>query len=138
MSHKLLPPFEPDVFERIIRGELPGHSIWEDAAHLAILDIRPIRRGHTLVIPKLRVDYLFDMEPEAYLALLEASRQVALRLKAFTGARRIAMAVAGYDVPHVHVHLIPTNSKADFPQAGERVEPGDLAGLAREIREFGI
>lgn len=125
--------FEPDVFERIIRGELPCFRVWEDDRHVAILDIHPIKPGHTLVIPRRRSDYLFDLESAEYHALLEASRLVARKLKSALGVNRIAMAVAGYDVPHVHVHLIPTNSKADFPAPPSRAPTDNLEAIAERI-----
>nr|WP_239470755.1 HIT family protein [Archangium violaceum] len=109
--------------------------MWEDDRHLAFLDIRPLRPGHTLVIPKVGVDYLFDMEPEAYGALMQAVRTVARLLKERTQCQRVVEVVLGYEVPHAHVHLIPSDSMAELPSfAGSPMDPGELAKLAARIR----
>ena len=116
------------IFAKIVRGEIPCHKVWEDEQHLAFLDIRPVQPGHTLVIPKRVVDYLFDMEAEEYGALMQAVRTVARLLKERTGCQRVVEVVLGYEVPHAHVHLVPTNSMADLPPMGGT--PADMAGLA--------
>jgi histidine triad (HIT) family protein len=98
------------IFSKIVAGELPCHRIWEDEKHLAFLDIRPAQPGHTLVIPKREVDYIFDLEPEEHADLWRAAHQVADRLKARLGCKRVVVLVIGWEVPHVHIHLIPTNA----------------------------
>lgn len=98
------------IFTRIISGELPSHKIWEDEHHIAILDIRPAQPGHTLVIPKREVNYLFDMDEEEHAALWTAARTVATRIKQRLGCERVVVLVIGWEVPHVHIHLIPTNA----------------------------
>ena len=103
------------IFERIVAGEIPCHRIWEDEAHLAFLDINPRVEGHTLVIPKRAHEELFSMPADAYHRLWDAAREVAALLKARTGCARVVTTVVGYEVPHVHIHLLPTNSLADFP-----------------------
>lgn len=124
-----------NVFARIVRGELPCHKVWEDERHLAFLDIRPVQPGHTLVIPKADGDYLFDLESEAYGALMQAVHEVARLLKERTGCNRVVVVVLGYEVPHAHVHLIPTRSMADLPSiAGQPADPGELARLAAQLR----
>jgi histidine triad (HIT) family protein len=124
------------IFAKIVRGEIPCHKVWEDDRHLAFLDIRPVHAGHTLVIPKADGDYLFDMEPEAYGALMQAVRTVARLLKQRTGCQRVVEVVLGYEVPHVHVHLIPTDSMADLPPiAGTPADPAELARLAARLRD---
>ncbi|WP_257450965.1 HIT family protein [Archangium lipolyticum] len=123
------------LFAKIVRGEISCHKVWEDDRHLAFLDIRPLRPGHTLVIPKVGVDYLFDMEPEAYGALMQAVRTVARLLKERTQCQRVVEVVLGYEVPHAHVHLIPTDSMAELPSfAGSPMDHGELAKLAARIR----
>ncbi|HEX8439731.1 HIT family protein [Archangium sp.] len=123
------------IFSKIVRGEIPCHKVWEDDRHLAFLDIRPMKPGHTLVIPKVAVDYLFDMDPEAYGALMQAVRTVARLLKERTGCQRVVEIVLGYEVPHAHVHLIPTNAMADLPPlAGSPGDHGELAKLAARLR----
>jgi histidine triad (HIT) family protein len=123
------------LFTKIVRGEIPCQKVWEDDAHLAFLDIHPIRPGHTLVIPKREVDYLFDLDEAEHAALWTASRHVARRLKEVTGCARVCVAVLGYEIPHAHVHLIPTDSMAEFPWPGGRpAEQDELAELAAKLR----
>jgi histidine triad (HIT) family protein len=103
------------IFERIVSGEIPSHRIWENERHLAFLDINPRVEGHTLVIPKQPWNELFSMPTEAYDALWTAARTVAHHLERRTGCERVVVVVLGYDVPHVHIHLMPTNTLGDFP-----------------------
>ncbi|HSP80611.1 MAG TPA: HIT family protein [Myxococcaceae bacterium] len=127
-----------NIFAKIVRGEIPCHKVWEDDRHLAFLDIRPIRPGHTLVIPKADGDYLFDLEPEAYGALMQAVRTVARLLKERTGCQRVVEVVLGYEVPHAHVHLIPSNSMAELPPLfGSPAEPSELLQMAARLRGEG-
>lgn len=106
------------VFSKIVAGEIPCHKVWEDDAHLAFLDVNPWCEGHTLVIPKTEVDYIFDMDDDAYTSLLLAAKHVARLLKDKLGCARVCVTVVGYEVPHVHVHLLPTNAMADFAEPG--------------------
>jgi histidine triad (HIT) family protein len=105
----------PTIFERIVAGEIPCHKIWEDDAHLAFLDINPRIEGHTLVIPKRPWFEVFAMDEAPYMALWSAARTVAHHLERRTGCERVVIVVLGYEVQHVHIHLMPTNSLADFP-----------------------
>jgi histidine triad (HIT) family protein len=105
----------PTIFERIVAGEIPSHRIWEDEDHYAFLDINPRVEGHTLVIPKHPWDEIFAMPKEAYDALWSAARTVAHHLEERTGCARVVVVILGYDVPHVHIHLMPTNHLRDFP-----------------------
>jgi len=123
------------LFSKIVRGEIPCHKVWEDERHLAFLDIRPMRPGHTLVIPKDVTDYLFDLEPRAYGELMQAVRTVARLLKERLGCQRVVQVVLGYEVPHAHVHLIPTDSMAELPSfAGSPADHAELARLATRLR----
>ena len=103
------------IFSQIIAGEIPSHRVYEDEHSFAFLDINPRQEGHTLVVPKREVDYLFDLPEEDYVALWASSARVATALKAVTGCRRVVVIVLGYEVPHAHIHLIPTNELADVP-----------------------
>lgn len=126
---------ENNIFARIVRGEIPCHKVWEDERHLAFLDIRPVKPGHTLVIPKADGDYLFDLEPQRYTELMQAVRTVARLLKERTGCKRVVELVLGYEVPHAHVHLIPTDSMAELPPlAGSPADHGELAKVAARLR----
>jgi len=105
----------PTIFERIVSGEIPCHRIWEDEDHLAFLDVNPRIEGHTLVIPKKASPELFAMEAAEYAALWKAAREVAKLLERGTGCRRVVVCILGYEVEHVHIHLLPTSALEDFP-----------------------
>jgi len=116
----------PTIFERIVAGEIPSHKIWEDENHLAFLDINPRVEGHTLVIPKHPWFEVFAMDEDSYNALWSAAQTVARHLQERTGCARVVIVVLGYDVEHVHIHLLPTNHLEDFP-----FPPVDQTALAR-------
>src|SRR4051812_21127756 len=97
------------IFSKIVSGEIPCHRIAETEQYLAFLDVRPLAEGHTLVIPKKEVDYIFDMEPEHFAGLHLFSQLVANALKKAVPCRRIGVAVIGLEVPHAHIHLVPMN-----------------------------
>ena len=99
-----------NVFSRIIRGEIPCYKVYEDEKNLAFLDIAPESKGHTLVIPKVDVDKIYELPEEDYVALFLAVKKVAKRIEEVFGAR-VVMKVVGTDVPHAHVHLMPIDSK---------------------------
>lgn len=123
------------LFTRIVQGEIPAHKVWEDEHHLAFLDINPVQPGHTLVIPKREVDYLFDLPPDEHAALWTAARNVAEGLRRATGCARVCVGVIGFEVPHCHVHLIPTNEIADWPLPSRTPQTDDqLAETAERIR----
>lgn len=103
------------IFSKIIEGVIPSHRVYEDASTYAFLDINPRQPGHTLVVPKLEVDYLFDLPPDDYGALWKAAGTVADGLKNATGCARVVVIVLGYEVPHAHIHLIPSNNLSDIP-----------------------
>ena len=105
----------PSIFTRIVQGEIPSYRVYEDDDHLAFLDINPIQPGHTLVIPKQEVSVLFDLDADAYDALWRAVRKVEAALRKATACERVVIMVVGYEVPHAHVHLIPTNDIDDYP-----------------------
>ncbi|HKX45942.1 MAG TPA: HIT family protein, partial [Planctomycetota bacterium] len=118
----------PTIFERIVAGELPCHRVWEDARHLAFLDREPRVEGHTLVVPKRHTDYLFDLSDADTTALWLAAKEVAHKLKRVLGCERVCVYVIGWEVRHVHVHLLPTNSIAEAPMPP--VDPRAKAVLA--------
>ena len=103
----------PSLFSKIISGELPAYKVAEDTHFLAFLDIHPNAKGHTLCIPKVETDKLFDLEESTYLALMAFSRKVALALEQVVSCKRVGMSVIGLEVSHVHVHLIPLNNMQD-------------------------
>ncbi|MEF9923793.1 MAG: HIT family protein [Muribaculaceae bacterium] len=102
------------IFSKIASGEIPCYKIAEDENHFAFLDINPVAPGHTLVIPKKEVDYLFDLSKEDYAALQLFARKVAKSIKNIIPCKRIGVAVMGLEVPHAHIHLVPINKESDM------------------------
>ena len=102
------------IFTKIINREIPGHIVYEDEHHIAILDINPNTAGHTLCIPKKEVNKLFDLSEDEYLKLMSFSRRVAIALEKAVSCKRIGVSVIGLEVPHVHVHLIPLQNLDDI------------------------
>lgn len=104
----------PSVFTKIINREIPSNIIWENDQFIAFLDISPIRPGHTLVVPKKEVDYIFDLDDKTYHGLFNTVSMIAKALKIAISCERVCVAVEGFMVPHVHVHLIPCDTHEDF------------------------
>ena len=102
------------IFSRIAAGEIPSYKVAEDADHFAFLDINPVHPGHVLVIPKKEVDYIFDLEPEEYSALMLFARRVAKAIRRAIPCRKVGVTVIGLDVPHAHVHLVPMDKGDDM------------------------
>ena len=102
------------IFTKIINREIPGHIVAEDDKHIAILDINPNVKGHTLCIPKKEVNKIFDLEEQEYLDLMRFSRKVAIALEKAVPCKRVGVSVIGLEVPHVHVHLIPLQDMDDI------------------------
>ena len=102
------------LFTKIINGEIPAYKVAENDKFLAFLDIRPNTKGHTLCIPKVEVNRIFDLDEETYMGLMAFSRKVAIALEKAVPCKRIGMAVVGLEVPHVHVHLLPLHSMGDM------------------------
>ena len=112
----------PSIFSRIVSGELPAYKVAEDDQHLAFLDITPLVEGHTLVIPKKEIDYIFDLPPQELAALFVFAQRVAEGVRAAVPCQRIGTAVIGLEVPHAHVHLIPLNQMADMNFANPKIK----------------
>ena len=123
------------IFSRIVAGDIPAHKVAETDKFLAFLDIMPTTTGHTLVIPKQEVDYLFDLNDEMYTGLMTFAKTVAAAIEKAISCQRIGMAVVGLEVPHAHVHLIPLNSMADM-DLSRKMKPtqDELAATAAKIR----
>lgn len=122
------------VFSMIVAGEIPCYKIAEDDAHLAFLDIRPMAPGHTLVIPKREVDYLFDLPDAEYVALELFAKRVAEALKSTMPCKRVAEAVLGMEVPHAHIHLVPIQSEADVDFRHHiELTPEQMAEIAAKV-----
>ena len=128
------------IFTRIIKGEIPSYKVAEDDKNYAFLDINPLVKGHTLVVPKLsepESDYLFDLADDQYTSLMRFARKVAKGLKAATGCKRVGVAVLGMEVNHVHIHLIPLNSEKDmlFSNPKLNLPAEEMAIIANSIAE---
>ena len=102
------------IFTRIINRELPSYIVCEDKENIAFLDINPLRKGHTLIVPKLQVDNIFSLNENSYNSLFSFAKRVAINMKKKITCDRIGMSVVGLDVPHAHIHLIPINSFEDM------------------------
>jgi histidine triad (HIT) family protein len=125
------------IFTKIVQGELPCHKIAETDQYLAFLDIRPVSEGHTLVIPKLEVDYIFDMEDDLLGGMMVFSKRVSKALRAAVPCKRIGVAVIGLEVPHAHIHLIPINTIHDLSFDKGFLAPSqeELMAVAATIRQ---
>jgi histidine triad (HIT) family protein len=102
------------VFSKIVNGEIPCYKIAENEAFLAFLDITPLRKGHTLVIPKKETDYIFDIDDQQLAEFIQFAKVVANKIKAAIPCKKVGMTVIGLEVPHAHIHLIPMNTIADM------------------------
>lgn len=125
------------IFSRIIAGEIPCHKVAENEEFLAFLDIMPLAKGHTLVVPKTETDYLFDIDNEAYQRFWLFAKEVAGKLKQHIPCKRIGVSVIGLEVPHAHIHLVPMQAIQDMNFSKEKTaaDPHELAALARLLFE---
>nr|WP_288834177.1 HIT family protein [uncultured Flavobacterium sp.] len=123
------------IFTKIVNGDIPCYKIAEDDNYFAFLDINPNAKGHTLCIPKVEVDKIFDLDEDVYLGLMQFSRKVAFALEKTIPCNRIAISVIGIEVPHAHVHLIPLNTMEDIRfQKKVALSKEEFEKLAQEIR----
>lgn len=104
----------PGIFSKIIAGEIPSYRIHEDERYYAFLDINPLAQGHTLVIPKMETDYIFDLEDDLLAGMMVFAKKVALALDETMDCKRVGIAVLGLEVPHAHIHLVPINGLHDI------------------------
>ena len=109
------------IFSKIVAGQIPCHKVAEDDDHLAFLDINPVAKGHTLVIPKKEIDYIFDLEDKEYLQLMVFAKKVAKAIDASFDCTRVGVSVIGLEVPHCHVHLMPISSIGDMNFSKEKL-----------------
>ena len=125
------------IFSKIIAGEIPSYKIAENDRFYAFLDINPNAKGHTLCIPKVEVDKIFDLDKETYNNLMEFSRTVAIAIKKAIPCKRVGLTVIGLEVPHAHVHLIPLNSMDDVRFISkEKLSPEEFEATAKAIRNY--
>ena len=122
------------IFTKIITGEIPCYKVAEDENFVAFLDINPNAKGHTLCIPKIEVDKLFDLHEDTYTQLMQFSRKVAIALEKTVPCKRVGLSVIGLEVPHVHVHLIPLNEMKEMTFAHKvSMTPEQFSALAKSI-----
>ena len=123
------------IFSRIVAGEIPSYKIAEDDRYYAFLDINPLAKGHTLVIPKQEVDYFYDLDDESLQGMILFAKQVAQKLQAFSDCKKVATVVLGLEVAHAHIHLIPMNSEkdVDFTREKLKLTPEEFAEIAKAI-----
>ena len=125
------------IFSKIIKGEIPGHIVAEDDNFIAFLDISPLVEGHTLVVPKKEIDYLFDQDDDVLSEIMLFCKRVSLGIEQAIPCIRIGLAVIGLEVPHTHIHLVPLNSMDDinFSNPKLSLSQEELAGTCQKIRD---
>ncbi len=128
------------IFTRIINGEIPSYKVAENDKFYAFLDINPLQKGHTLIVPKLaepEADYIFDLDNDILSEMLVFSKQVATGIKTATNCKRVGVAVIGLEVPHVHMHLIPINQEGDmsFSNPKKTLPAEEMAEIANSITD---
>ncbi len=123
------------IFTRIINGEIPCYKVAEDDRYFAFLDINPLKAGHTLVVPKLETDYIFDLSDESLAGLIVFAKKVAKGIKSAFPCNRVGVAVIGLDVPHAHIHLVPMDSMEDinFKNPKLKFTPEEFSSIAKTI-----
>lgn len=126
----------PSLFTKIVKGEIPCYKIMEDDHYLAFLDLRPINPGHTLVITKQEISYIFDVDDDLLIGLMVFAKKVAKKITAKVPCKRIGVMVAGLEVPHCHIHLIPMNAIKDLNFANAKpATPEELQAMAQRIND---
>jgi histidine triad (HIT) family protein len=123
------------IFTKIVNGEIPSYKITEDDNFYAFLDIFPLAKGHTLVIPKKEVDYLFDLDDETYIGLQAFAKKMAIALKKAIPCKKVGVVVLGLEVPHAHIHLIPMQSEQDvnFANPKKKFTPEEFEEIRKSI-----
>lgn len=128
----------PSIFTRFINGEIPCHKIAENDKYFAFLDIMPLAPGHVLVVPKVEVDYIFEMEEDDLAGILPFARNIAIAMGKAIPCERIGISVIGLEVPHAHVHLLPLRTMDDinFSRPKLKMSQEELASIAEKIRSY--
>jgi histidine triad (HIT) family protein len=126
----------PSIFSRIINGEIPVWKVAESERFLAFLDVNPLAKGHTLIVPKIETDYFFDLSDEEITSIMLFSKKVATALRSTLPCLRIGMSVIGLEVPHAHVHLVPLNNMGDINFSNSRLNLSaeEMEAIAASIR----
>lgn len=121
---------EDSIFTKIVKGEIPCHKIYEDELTLAFLDIHPVTAGHTLIIPKKQIEFVWDLPTEDYTAVMAAAQKVAVRLREVLGTTYVGERIVGVDVPHAHVQMLPFNAVDEYNAPQDMSSEPDHAALA--------
>ena len=123
------------IFSRIIAGEIPSYKVAEDDRYYAFLDINPLVKGHTLVVPKQEVDYLFDLDDDTLGGMMVFAKKVAAKIKREIACKKVSVVVLGLEVPHAHIHLIPIQSESDVDFHREKLQltPEEFREIAEKI-----
>lgn len=123
------------IFSRIIAGEIPSYKVAEDDRYYAFLDINPLAKGHTLVVPKQEVDYLFDLDDETLAGMMVFAKKIAAKIKCEIACKKVAVVVLGLEVPHAHIHLIPIQSESDIDFHREKLQltPDEFREIAEKL-----
>lgn len=126
------------IFTKIINGEIPCHKIAENEQFLAFLDVFPLVKGHVLVVPKIEVDYIFDLEDDLLASMMLFAKSIAPAIKKAVPCKRLGVSVIGLEVPHAHIHLLPMNTVNDTNFTQPKLKPSqeELAETAKLIRSF--
>jgi histidine triad (HIT) family protein len=126
------------IFTKIITGEIPSYKVAEDENYFAFLDINPLAKGHTLVVPKKEVDYLFDLDNETYSGLFLFVKKLSDAIKLSTKCKRVGLMVYGLDVPHAHIHLVPlkgVGNELNFNNPKLKLTPEEFKEIAADIAQ---
>jgi histidine triad (HIT) family protein len=125
----------PTIFSKIIAGEIPCYKIAEDENFFAFLDINPLTKGHTLVVPKIEKDYFFDLDDNILSGMIVFAKKIAIAIEKTVDCKRVGLTVIGLEVPHAHIHLIPIITEGDmnFRNKKYEVSPDEMAKIAKEI-----
>jgi len=125
------------IFSKIIAGEIPCYKVAENEHYFAFLDINPMTKGHTLIIPKIEEDYLFNLNDEILAGMMVFSKKIALAIEKSVECVRVGVAVIGLEVPHAHIHLIPISKESDmnFKNPKLKLSPEEMNEIASKIRE---
>jgi histidine triad (HIT) family protein len=125
------------IFSKIVNGEIPSYKIAEDERYYAFLDINPLAKGHTLVVPRQETDYLFDLEDDLLAGMMVFSKKVAHAIENAVPCKRIGVAVLGLEVPHAHIHLVPLNEESDisFSRPKLQLSEEEMEAIAQKIRK---
>ena len=124
------------IFSRIVAGEIPSYKVAENDKFYAFLDIAPLAKGHTLVIPKREVDYFYDLEDDELAEMIVFAKSIAKKIQATTRCKKVATVVLGLEVPHAHIHLVPMNTEKDVDFSKEKLQltPEEFAVIAESLR----